>query len=446
MRFIPNTAEEKKEMLRKIGVKNFEDLLSCIPEHLRLKTPLNLPSFLSELEIKKLMHNLSKKNLSTQEYISFLGAGCYDHYIPAIVDYVCQRPEFYTAYTPYQAEASQGTLQIIYEYQSMVCELTGMEVANASMYDGATALSEACHLARIITGKKEILLSQGIHPTYIKCVETYLGKTIPIPLKNGQTDIWELKNILTQVQDVACICIQHPNFFGNLEAVDEVKEIIDKTQALYIVIPLPISLGIITPPGEYGADIVVTEGQTLGIPQSFGGPGLGILASKKQWIRKMPGRIIGRTQDIEGKQGFVMTLQTREQHIKREKATSNICTNEGLCAIAACVYLTIMGPQGLKEVGELCYSKAHYLAQKIQEIPGFSLTYGVPFFNEFLVHTPITAEKVVQDLIKDRIFAGVPISKFYKDRENELLIAVTEKRTKEEMDYFIERLRALNAM
>ncbi|MBI4721811.1 MAG: glycine dehydrogenase [Candidatus Stahlbacteria bacterium] len=488
MRFIPNTDKERQEMLQKIGVKNFDALLSPIPEHLRLKAPLNLPSSLSELEIKKLMQGIANKNASTDKYISFLGAGSYDHYIPAIVDYVCQRPEFYTAYTPYQAELSQGTLQVIYEYQSMICELTGMEVSNASMYDGATALAEACYMAKSITGKKEILISDSVNPNYIKCCETYLGKVTVIPTKNGTTDIEALKNIFAQhsgrcgpvfcgipswrespdphMQDIACMVIQEPNFFGILEPVQEIEAIVHKNQAIYIGIPLPISLGVLTPPGNWGADIVVAEGQGLGIPQSFGGPGLGILASKKEWLRKMPGRIIGKTIDTEARQGFVMTAQTREQHIKREKATSNICTNEGLCAIAACVYLTIMGPQGLKEVSELCYHKAHYLADRISQIPGFRLVYDAPFFNEFLVHMPVPAEKIVQDLIKEGIFAGVPMSKVYagqgtpaktgsrrkRDRtypdchserseESLLLIAVTEKRTKEEMDYFVEKLK-----
>jgi glycine dehydrogenase subunit 1 len=440
MRFIPNTDKERQEMLQRIGVKSFDDLLSPIPEHLRIKSPLNLPPPLSEFELQKLMQKLSKKNLSTDECISFLGAGSYDHYIPAAVDYVCQRPEFYTAYTPYQAEASQGTLQTIYEYQSMICELTGMEVANASLYDGATALAEACYMARMITRKREIFISESVHPNYVKCVETYLGKTTPIPTRNGVTDLKALKKVLTQCEDVACVAVQHPNFSGVLEPVKEIGALVHENGGLYVGVPLPISLGLIAPPGEWDADIVVAEGQGLGIPQSFGGPGLGILASRKQWIRKMPGRIIGRTQDVEGKQGFVMTLQTREQHIKREKATSNICTNEGLCAIAACVYMTTMGPEGMKEVGELCYHKAHYLADRIIKIPGFKLVHDGHFFNEFLVRTPVPSEKLVEDLVDDGILAGVPLCRFYPERQDEMLIAVTEKRSREEMDYFVGKL------
>ncbi|MCK4307838.1 aminomethyl-transferring glycine dehydrogenase subunit GcvPA [candidate division WOR-3 bacterium] len=450
MRFIPNTADERREMLKRIGVKNFDfsDLLSPIPEHLRLKSPLELPPALSELEIKKLMQGLSERNISTDKCISFLGAGSYDHYIPQAVDYVIRRPEFYTAYTPYQAEASQGTLQTIYEYQSMICELTGMEVANASMYDGASALAEACYMARTMK-EGEILISEGVHPSYIQCVETYLGKVHRIPLKDGRTDINALKEGISRYAPT-CVVVQHPNFFGVLEPVEELGALIHKNNSLYIGIPLPISLGVLAPPGDWGAhqhwgaDIVVAEGQSLGIPQSFGGPGLGIFATRREWIRKMPGRIIGRTEDVEGKRGFVMTLQTREQHIRRERATSNICTNEGLCAIATCVYLTVMGAQGIREVGEICYEKAHYLAKRISEVPGFSLSYDTPFFNEFLVHTPIEASQIVKELLKDNIFAGIPMSKFYKERTNELLIAVTEKRTREELDYFVEKLKSFN--
>ena len=443
MRFIPNTQEERSEMLQRIGVKNFDDLLSPIPEHLRLKSPLELPPALSELEIKKLMQKLSESNTSTNKSISFLGAGSYDHYIPQAVDYVIRRPEFYTAYTPYQAEASQGTLQTIYEYQSMICELTGMEVANASMYDGASALAEACYMARTIKEEK-ILISEGVNPSYIQCLETYLGveSLCTVPLQNGCTNVEAIKDML-QKGNVSCVVVQHPNFFGVLEPVEELGALIHKNNALYIGIPLPISLGMLAPPGDWNADIVVAEGQSLGIPQSFGGPGLGIFATRREWIRRMPGRIIGQTKDVEGKRSFVMTLQTREQHIRRERATSNICTNEGLCSIATCVYLTIMGAQGIREVSELCYEKAHYLAKRISEIPGFNLSYQTPFFNEFLVHTPIEASKIVQDLLKDNIFAGVPISKFYKERTNELLIAVTEKRTREELDYFVEKLKAI---
>ncbi len=451
MRFIPNTVEERNEMLQRIGVKNFDALLSPIPEHLRLKTSLELPSALSELEIKKLMQGLSDSNISTNKAISFLGAGSYDHYIPQAVDYVIRRPEFYTAYTPYQAEASQGTLQTIYEYQSMICELTGMEVANASMYDGASALAEACYMARFIK-KGKILISEGVNPSYIQCLETYLGveALCIVPLQNGCTDINALKDIL-QKGDVSCVVVQHPNFFGVLEQVEELGALIHKNNALYIGIPLPASLGMLAPPGDWGAnqhlgaDIVVAEGQSLGIPQSFGGPGLGIFATRREWIRRMPGRIIGQTKDIEGKRSFVMTLQTREQHIRRERATSNICTNEGLCSIATCVYLTIMGAQGIREVSELCYEKAHYLAKRISEIPGFDLSYQTPFFNEFLIHTPIEASQIVQSLIKEHIFAGVPISKFYKEQTNELLIAVTEKRTREELDYFVDKLKSFKS-
>ncbi|MDD2889786.1 MAG: aminomethyl-transferring glycine dehydrogenase subunit GcvPA [bacterium] len=440
MPFIPNTDKDRAEMFAKIGVKNFEALLAPIPEHLRLKEPLNIPQPLSEMEVKKLLHQLASNNVTG---ISFIGAGSYDHYIPSLVDYVISRPEFYTAYTPYQPEASQGTLQTIYEYQSMICELFNMDIANASMYDGGSAIAEACKVASNANSKTTFLISEGVNPNYRKCVETYFGKKKVkiIPLKNGQTDIEAIKDIYAKNKDIACTVIQSPNFLGILEPVKEISSVVHSVNSLFIGVPLPISLGMLTPPGEWGADIAVAEGQAFGISQAFGGPGLGILSCKKDFVRSMPGRIIGKTQDSQGRRGFVMTLQTREQHIKRERATSNICTNEGLCAIAACVYLTVMGPQGLKEVGELCYNKAHYLAKRICEINGFKLVYEKPFFNEFVVSTPVSAEKIVNKLAKKKIFAGVPVSKFYSGHKNELLIAVTEKRTKEEIDYFVDSLK-----
>ncbi|MDD5528815.1 MAG: aminomethyl-transferring glycine dehydrogenase subunit GcvPA [bacterium] len=440
MPFIPNTDKDRAEMFAKIGVKNFEALLAPIPEHLRLKEPLNIPQPLSEMEVKKLLHQLASNNVTG---ISFMGAGSYDHYIPSLVDYVISRPEFYTAYTPYQPEASQGTLQTIYEYQSMICELFNMDIANASMYDGGSAVAEACKVASNANSKTTFLISEGVNPNYRNCVETYFGKKKVkiIPLKNGQTDIEAIKEIYAKNKDIACTVIQSPNFLGILEPVKEISSAVHSVNSIFIGVPLPISLGMLTPPGEWGADIAVAEGQAFGISQAFGGPGLGILSCKKDFVRSMPGRIIGQTQDSQGRRGFVMTLQTREQHIKRERATSNICTNEGLCAIAACVYLTVMGPQGLKEVGELCYNKAHYLAKRICEIEGFKLVYEKPFFNEFVVSTPISAEKIVNKLAKKKIFAGIPVSEFYSGHKNELLIAVTEKRTKEEIEYFIEALR-----
>ncbi|MFA5031961.1 MAG: aminomethyl-transferring glycine dehydrogenase subunit GcvPA [bacterium] len=440
MPFIPNTDKDRAEMFAKIGVKNFEALLAPIPEHLRLKEPLNIPNPLSEMEVKKLLHRLANNNITG---ISFMGAGSYDHYIPSLVDYVISRPEFYTAYTPYQPEASQGTLQTIYEYQSMICELFNMDIANASMYDGGSAVAEACKVASNANSKTTFLISEGVNPNYRKCVETYFGKKKVkiIPLKDGQTDIEAIKDIYAKNKDIACTVIQSPNFLGILEPVKEISSVVHSVNSLFIGVPLPISLGMLTPPGEWGADIAVAEGQAFGISQAFGGPGLGILSCKKDFVRSMPGRIIGQTQDSAGRRGFVMTLQTREQHIKRERATSNICTNEGLCAIAACVYLTVMGPEGLKEVGELCYNKAHYLAKRICEIEGFKLVYEKPFFNEFVVSTPISADKIVNKLAKKKIFAGVPVSKFYSGHKNELLIAVTEKRTKEEIEYFVEALK-----
>jgi len=315
MPFIPNTDKDREEMLKAIGVSSFEELLSPIPKNLRLKKPLDLPPSLSEFEIKKLMREIAKKNITTNDYISFLGAGSYDHYIPAVVDYVVSRPEFYTAYTPYQAEVSQGTLQALYEYQSMICELTNMDASNASMYDGATSLAEACLMSISINERNKVILSEAIHPYYKRVVETYLGKERVgyAPMKNGVTDIAALKSVLDD--KISAFAVQQPNFFGLLEDADEIEKLVHKNESLYIAVVLPISLGILKPPGDYNADIVVGEGQSLGLPQSFGGPYLGFFATKREFIRRMPGRLIGRTTDVEGKQGFVMTLQTREQHI-----------------------------------------------------------------------------------------------------------------------------------
>jgi glycine dehydrogenase subunit 1 len=440
MRFIPNTPQDREKILKELGINSVEELFEHIPKSLRLKKGLSFSEGISELELKKEIKKISNVNSSTEEFISFLGGGMYDHYIPAIVDYVCLRPEFYTAYTPYQAEASQGTLQIIYEYQSMVAHLMGMEVANASLYDGATALVEACIMAEKINPKGKIIITEGVHPTYIRCVETYLGGVEKVPLtKEGKTDIDKLKSSVSSSFTV--FVIQQPNFYGILEDIEEIEKIVHSYGGLYVGITLPISLGILSPPGEWGADIAIADGQTLGLHQTMGGPTLGIFASKKKWIRLFPGRIIAKTKDREGKVGYVMTLQAREQHIRREKATSNICTNEGLCAIGACVYLTIMGREGLKEVGVQCYSKAQYLAKEIQKIDNFKLVYSGKFFNEFLIRTPVPAETIVNTLLRDKIFAGIPLSRFYKKRKYELLIAVTEKRSKEEMDYFVEKLK-----
>ncbi len=438
--FIPITPEEKKEMLKKIGVKNFEELINTIiPEEIRLKGELDLPESLSELEVKREVEKIANLNVSTDSFINFMGAGAYDHFIPSAVFHIISRPEFYTAYTPYQAEASQGTLQALYEYQSMICELMEMDIANSSMYDGGTAIAEACRMALAIKKGEKVLVAGTLHPYYLRCIKTYLSeeKVLICPEKGGQIDIEKLDELM---KDACAFVCQSPNFYGVLEEVFDISEIVHKNGGLLIAVPLPISLGLLSPPGEYDADIVACEGQTLGLPLNFGGPYLGILCARREFIRYMPGRIIGRTVDKDGKDAFCMVLQTREQHIRRARATSNICTNQTLCAIASAVYLALMGKEGLREVAELCMQKAHYLAEKIEEIEGFNLKYKKPFFNEFVVETPLPALEICEKLKDKKIFAGVPLSKFYPEREKELLIAVTEKRTKCELDNFVELL------
>jgi len=445
MPFTPHTTEEKKAMLKEIGVVSFNELIKTIPKSVQFKGKLNLPKPIAELEAKKLLSEIANTNRNLSEYTSFLGAGAYDHYIPSVINHVISRSEFYTAYTPYQAEVSQGTLQGIYEYQSLICELFGMDVSNASMYDGASALAEACHMARDLTQRHKILIADTVNPHYMKVVRTYTeGLRIPIeiiPFKNGSIDLESLENLLDD--NVAAVLVQHPNFFGSLEPIFEIERIVHKHGVLLVVCVDPISLGILTPPGEYNADIAVGEGQSLGIASSYGGPFLGIFTCKKEFIRRMPGRLSARTVDAEGKTGYVLALQTREQHIRRGKATSNICTNEALCALAAAVYLSVMGKQGIKEVANQCFAKSHYLANQIKKIKGFEIAYSTPFFKEFVVKTTIPPSSIIDAALKKRIFAGVDLHRFDDHWQKNLLIAVTEQRTKKEMNKLVKIFKTL---
>ncbi len=447
--FTPHTPEDKKAMLKKIGVSSIEELLSVIPENLRLNRELALPEPLSELEAIKIVSDIAKRNDNLNDFISFLGGGVYDHYIPSVINHILLRSEFYTAYTPYQPEVSQGTLQGIYEYQSLICALFEMDVSNAGMYDGASAFAEACHMARTITKKNKILLCQTIHPYYQKVIRTYTKgldisvNEIPMDIKSGIINPEKLSEAICQ--ETAGVLVQHPNFFGNLELVKELSEITHKHNALFIVCVDPISLGILSAPGNYQADIAIAEGQPLGIAPSFGGPFLGILTCRKDFIRMLPGRIVGRTTDVNGKTGYVLVLQTREQHIRREKATSNICTNEALCALAATIYLSIMGKTGIKEVARQCYAKSHYLAEEICKIKGFSLAYTAPFFKEFVVKTPVAPKEIIAQLKSEKIFAGIDLSQFTHQWQNMMLVCATEKRTKSEIDHYVKRLKALYA-
>lgn len=445
MPYIPNTDEDRREMLKRIGVGSFEELLREIPDKLRFKGEYNIKDALSEIEAIRELEDIAERNRTGKDNVSFLGGGVYDHFIPSAVKVIAGRSEFYTAYTPYQAEVSQGTLQAIFEFQSMVCELFDMDVSNASMYDGATALAEAGHMAVSIQGKGEVLMLDTIHPYYQRTVETYMKgvcsgvKRIPYT-QQGTVDPHVIEESIGD--DTAAVLVQHPNFFGILEEMDEVSRIVHDKGVLLIMCVHPLSLGSLKPPGHYRADIAVGEGQPLGIAQSFGGPLLGLFTAKKEFIRRMPGRIIAETVDVDGERGFVMTLQTREQHIRREKATSNICTNEGLCALIAAVYLSLLGRKGIKEVAELMYAKAHYLAGEIEKVDGFQLRYPEsPFFNEFVVTTEQESADILQQVERKGFWGGYNLMSMRDDWKNQILVAVTEKRTKKEMDAFVDALR-----
>jgi len=440
--YIPNTEKDREEMLRRIGVSSFKDLLKDIPEEAFYKGRLDLPGPLSELEVEEEIKRLASENISNLKI--FAGGGIYDHFIPAVIDQILLRSEFYTSYTPYQAEVSQGTLQTMFEYQSMICELTGMEVANASMYDGASAIAEAALMAlRIKQERNKILVASNINPFYKDVLLTYAhGQKTPVEFidykNDGTIDLEQLKSKIDE--DTAGFIFQHPNFWGILEDPFEISKIVKEAGAILIVSVNPISLGILAPPGEYDADIVVGEGQPLGLPVSFGGPLLGIFASRLEYIRNMPGRISGMTEDVEGNRGFVMTLQTREQHIRRERATSNICSNQQLCATAAAIYMSLLGKEGIREVAEQSFYKAHYLKELLEKIDGLRFPFSGHFFNEFVVELPIPAKKIVDDMLKYNILAGIALDQFGYP-ENYLLVSVTEKRRREELEEYANKLK-----
>ncbi len=429
-------------MLQALGIESVDELFANIPASLRVQGSLRLPPGLSEMEAERLISSLAARNASSDRYISFLGAGAYDHFIPAAVHHITGRAEFYTSYTPYQPEVSQGNLQSFYEYQSMICTLTGMDVTNASMYDVGSAAAEACFMARDITRRQVIVVSETVHPEVRQVINTYMAapgvEVVAVPQVDGVTDLDHLRDAL-QRYDVAGVVVQHPNFFGCLEPVDEIGEIVHAHGALFIASVDPISLGILRSPGDYGADIAVGDGQALGMSLSFGGPYLGFLAAREALLRRMPGRIVGATVDGQGRRGFVLTLQAREQHIRRERATSNICSNHALNALTAAVYLSLMGPEGLREVADLCLQKSHYARELIVNIPGFEGSFWSPFFKEFAIHTPVPATEVVRYCAQHGVLAGVPLGRFVPGMDDHLLVAVTEKRTRDD----IERLANL---
>ena len=442
--YLPNTEADRRAMLAEIGVSSVADLFADIPKEVRFKGRMNLPRPLSEPELLGHLQGLSRKNATASEWVTFLGGGAYDHFIPSVVGHVLGRSEFYTAYTPYQPEVSQGVLQSIFEYQSLIVRLTGLDVSNASMYDGASAMAEAALIACAATHRTKVIVPAAVHPEYLATTRTYTqGQKIEIVLagfdaKTGQTDLEALEKLVDD--NTAAVLLQHPNFFGCLERPDEVSRLAHDKGALLVVAVDPISLALLKPPGAYGADICVGEGQALGNPMSFGGPYLGFLATTEKLVRRMPGRIAGATVDQDGDRGFVLTLQTREQHIRREKATSNICSNEALNALAAAVYLTTLGKAGLVEVAKLCLGKAHYARDQIAKLPGYSAPFSAPFFKEFVVKGPGTLRDVNGRLAGRKMLVGPGLDQAYPDLRGCFVVAVTEKRSKAEIDGLVAGL------
>ncbi|MGE5613071.1 MAG: aminomethyl-transferring glycine dehydrogenase subunit GcvPA [Bacillota bacterium] len=439
-RYIPNTEEDRARMMAVIGISGIDALFADIPEDLKLKKPLDLPESMPEQELEAHMRRLAGMNTHSGNSICFLGAGAYDHFVPSIVRHIVSKTEFYTSYTPYQPEISQGMLQAIFEYQTMICRLTGMDVSNASMYDGAAAVAEAALMAARATGRSGIAVSAGLHPEYREVLKTYAkfnGIDITeVGLDGLRTD----KNkLMDSVSGRAAVIMQSPNFFGVIEDIGRAAAIAEKNGALSIACVDPVSLAILEPPGSLGADIAVGDGQSLGNPLSFGGPYFGFLAAKKELLRKMPGRIVGQTTDRDGRRGFVLTLQAREQHIRREKAVSNICSNQALNALAATAYLSVMGNEGLKEVANLCLAKSHYAYEQLLATGKFEEVDDSPFFKEFMVRAKSEKVKEINKrLLRHGIMGGLELERYYPDMSGCWLIAVTEKRTRQEIDLLVK--------
>ena len=445
MRYLPHTGQDIKEMLAAIGVKSQDELFCEIPEKLRLKRPLELDRALSEPELAREMERLSQAAATTANTLSFLGGGAYPHFIPAAIDQLVLRSEFTTAYTPYQPEISQGTLQAIFEFQTMICQLTGMDVANASLYDGASACAEGALMAMRATRRSKVLLSAGLHPEYRDTVITYCryldAELVEVPLgEDGHTDVTVLKTLLDD--QTAALVTGYPNFFGVIEDLSGLADAVHACGARLVAsVQEPIALGQLKSPGELGADIVAGEGQSFGIPVSFGGPYLGFFAARQKDVRSMPGRLVGETVDLDGERGFVLTLATREQHIRREKATSNICSNQGLCALTATIYMALLGKQGLRDVAAQNVAKACYAREAIAGLPGFALAYSGTTFNEFVVECPIDAEELLAKLEEQDILAGIPLSRYYPEMPNRLLICVTETHSRDDIDRLVAALK-----
>lgn len=438
MSYLFNTPEDLRQMLEAIGAGSIDDLFACIPPSLRLDRPLQLPPAMGELELSRHMSGLAARNHSAEDKICFLGGGSYDHFIPAVVDALASRGEFYTSYTPYQPEVSQGNLLAMFEYQTMVCQLTGMDVSNASLYDGGSAAIEAVLMCLSATRRDgNVVVPASVHPEYRQILETYLinlgTQLVTVPASDGVVD---LEALAAAVNDrTACVLVQHPNFFGCLEQVEAISRIAHDAGALLVQAFDPISLGLLKRPGDLGADIAIAEGQSLGSPMIFGGPYLGIMACREQFVRRLPGRIAGQTTDRRGRRCWVLTLQTREQHIRRDKATSNICTNQGLIAVRAAIYLAVLGPQGLRQTAEQCLQKSRYAMQQITASHRFEPAFGAPTFKEFVVRdTEDQVAELLRNSCQAGILAGVPLGRWYPQWQDAFLVTVTEKRNRSEID------------
>lgn len=448
MRFIPHTEQDIREMLETVGIQNVDELFAGIPTELRLgNKALKLPSALSESEIVATLRQMQKRNPDAEEVTTFLGAGAYRHYTPALIGSLVLRGEFATSYTPYQPEVSQGTLQAIFEFQTMIAMLTGMDLANASMYDGASALAEAVLMAHRINKKNEFLIARAVHPEYRQTTETYLRgadhRSIEVPFDStGKTD---LEFIRANLNDkTSAVVLQSPNFFGVVEEYETLgKKLAERDVLLIVNVAEPLSLGILKPPGERGADIVVGEAQSFGLPVSYGGPYAGFFTTREKFLRQMPGRVAGETIDRTGRRSFVLTLSTREQHIRRERATSNICTNQGLCALAVTVYLAVMGKQGLRELALLNLRKADYLKNKLSKVSGFEIQFSADTFNEIVLKCPRSANEIRDALLEHKILAGLPLGEYYPELADSLLLCATEVNTVESIDRLTDKLEVI---
>ena len=448
MTYTPHTDTDIRKMLDFLGIESIDDLFRTIDPEIQKSCKIDLPEALGEFEVMNDIAEHAAENYDPAGKVCFLGGGAYDHFIPSAVGHIISRSEFYTCYTPYQAEVSQGTLQAIYEYQSMICRLTGMDIANASGYDGASVTADAALMA-VDIGKKRnrVLVAETMNPTYRGTVETYcygsVREVLNVPMSGGVIDKKELNKLLDD--STACLIVQQPNYFGVIENIEEIAGMVHDAGALLVVNSDPVTLAMLKTPGELGADIAIGEGQALGVPLSFGGPYLGFFATSEKFKRSLPGRLVGMTEDNQGRSGYVLTLQTREQHIKRERATSNICTNQALLALAATVYMSLAGKSGLSQVANLCLQKAHYLADKITALDGYEMLFkNQPFFREFAVRTPVDASTIVEKLSDKGILAGIDLGKKYDGMDNAILIAVTEKRSKAELDSLVDALATIS--